>query len=393
MRILGIVAEYDPFHNGHEAHLAAAKAAVSPDLTYVVLSPCLKQQGTFALLSPASRAACAVRAGADAVFALPVAWTVRDAEHYALGAVSLLAKLGITHLAFGAEDPDLASLSRLADLLEDQPDAFRSALRDHLGQGLSWPAALTGAALKVLPEDAPALKQPNNLLAVSYLRAIRRLNRNIIPVPVPRTTSHHAAVIDPASPSASAIREALSKGNYRPACAAVPLYTEQALRSLYLSGHAPDATVADALLLHRLRTMDKEEIRRLPGLSEGLEDGLVKAAAESASARDLIDQLTSRRYPSARIRRLCAHALLGLTEQQVAGAPLPSSAHLLALRRNPAMTARWKDLDLEILSTADQWKTALDYGADHTAYRLWAQIHHLPDTLPFTEKVSSLEEP
>ena len=110
MAVLGIVAEYDPFHNGHLYHLAEAKRLVQPDYTYVVLSPCLKQRGSFALLSPTDRARLALEAGADAVFALPVLWTVRDAEHYALGAVSLLAGLGATHLAFGVETPDPAAL-------------------------------------------------------------------------------------------------------------------------------------------------------------------------------------------------------------------------------------------------------------------------------------------
>ena len=98
MGILGIVAEYDPFHNGHLYHLDEAKKRVSPAWTYVALSPCLKQRGTLPLLSPADRARCALEAGADAVFALPVLWTVRDAEHYALGAVSLLGSLGVTLL-------------------------------------------------------------------------------------------------------------------------------------------------------------------------------------------------------------------------------------------------------------------------------------------------------
>ena len=115
MTILGIIAEYDPFHNGHLYHLNEAKKRVQPDFTYIVLSPCLKQRGTFSMLSPLDRARLALEAGADAVFALPVLWTVRDAEHYALGAVSMLASLGVTHLAFGAETADLPLLQRTAD--------------------------------------------------------------------------------------------------------------------------------------------------------------------------------------------------------------------------------------------------------------------------------------
>ena len=128
MKILGIVAEYDPFHNGHLRHLEEAKSRVSPDLTFIALSPCVKQRGELSLLSPSDRARCALESGADAVFCLPVLWTVRDAEHYALGAVSLLAGLGVTHLAFGAETPDVRLLRDAAELLESPGPAFRTVL-------------------------------------------------------------------------------------------------------------------------------------------------------------------------------------------------------------------------------------------------------------------------
>ena len=118
--VLGIIAEYDPFHNGHALHLQEARKAVIPDTVYIALSPCVKQRGELSMLSPLDRAACAVHEGADAVFMLPVLWTVRDAEHYALGAVSMLSGLGITHLAFGAETPDSALLNDIACLIKQK---------------------------------------------------------------------------------------------------------------------------------------------------------------------------------------------------------------------------------------------------------------------------------
>ena len=117
MRILGIIAEYDPFHRGHERHLRLAREAVQPDFVYVALSGCIRQRGEPALLSPYDRARCALDAGADAVFAMPAEWTIRDAEHYALGGVALLKRLGATHLAFGAETPDPGKLREIAEKL------------------------------------------------------------------------------------------------------------------------------------------------------------------------------------------------------------------------------------------------------------------------------------
>ena len=201
--VLGIVAEYDPFHNGHARHLAESRKAADADAVYVVLSPCLKQRGTLSLLSPFDRAACALREGADAVFALPVLWTVRSAEDYALGSVSLLAGLGITHLAFGAETPDPELLGNTAALLEDPPAVMTDTLRRLLDEGCSYPLAITRAAAVCLPEAGAVLSHPNNILAVSYLRAIRRLHTVIRPVIIPRAGNYHCEIIDPAAPAAS----------------------------------------------------------------------------------------------------------------------------------------------------------------------------------------------
>ena len=179
MKILGVVAEYDPFHSGHLYHMTEAVRRVSPDLVFIVLSPCFKQRGELSLLSPLDRARLALEAGADAVFSLPVLWTVRDAEHYALGAVSLLASLGVTDLAFGAETADESLLFRAAGLLENPSPAFSALLKEKLSSGVGYPAALSGAFSSVLPEAEGLLDRPNNILAVCNLRAALRLNLSL----------------------------------------------------------------------------------------------------------------------------------------------------------------------------------------------------------------------
>lgn len=385
MKILGVVAEYDPFHNGHLYHLSEAIRLAEPDLTFVALSPCLKQRGELSLLSPSDRAFCALSAGADAVFALPVCWTVRDAEHYALGAVSLLSSLGVTHLAFGAETPDLSLLRRAAEQLESPSGALNASLRNHLDGGMGYPAALSAALSASLPEAAGLLDRPNNILAVCYLRAILRLNAAVEPVIVPRRGSYHAAEIDPSSPSASALRAALLRGNYHEAYGAVPADTADLLRRRFLEARIPDGNIFSALLLSRLRSMSPEEYRALPDLSEGMESALKKAAAEAAGRSQLIALLSGKRYPASRISRLCACALLGVTRADLDALPLPGSALLLGLRKRPEMTACWKALAFPVITSFTEWKKTAS-PADLAAWRLWAQCCRLPDTLPFTEK-------
>ena len=390
MRILGIVAEYDPFHNGHLHHLREARKAVSPDWVYAVISPCVRQRGDLALLSPSDRALCAVSAGADAVFALPALWTVRDAEHYAAGAISLLARLGITHLAFGAETGDLPLLRRAAEMLESPVPVFSSLLKERLAGGAGYPAALSSALSAALPEAKGLLDRPNNILAVCYLRAIMRLRLKVEPVVIPRTGNYHAAFPDPAAPSASSLRDCLLRGNYAAAYAAVPPYTEAILRRRFLEGRIPDEGILDALLLSRLRSLSAGDLRALPDVSEGLENRLAEEAALARTRGQLIAALSGRRYPAARVRRLCAAVLLGVTRDTLDSLPLPDSALLLALRKNPEMTALWKDLPLPVISSFSEWKKTAR-PEELAAWSLWAQCCRLPDTLPMPEKLFSVE--
>ena len=389
MKILGIVAEYDPFHNGHLHHITEAKTRVSPDLTFIVLSPCVKQRGELSLLSPSDRARCALRAGADAVFCLPVLWTLRDAEHYALGAVSLLSRLGTTHLAFGAETADADLLRSAAMLLESPGSSFRSLLKESLTSGAGYPAAVSAALSASLSGADGLLQRPNNILAVCYLRALLRLGKGPEPVIILRSGSYHAACVDPDAPSASAVRDCLSRGNYSEAFRAVPDYSADILRRCFLERRVPDTAVLDALLISRLRNMSEEEYRLLPDLSEGLENGIRETARGALSRGELIASLSGRRYPAARISRLCACALLGITKERIDSASLPEAAFLLGLRKRPDMTAFWKRLPVPVISSFTEWKKAAD-PSDLAAWRLWAQCCHLPDKLPFSEKIAVL---
>ena len=384
MSILGIVAEYDPFHSGHLHHLRLSMESVFPSAVLVALSGPFKQRGEPALLSPFVRAECALACGADAVFALPGLWTVRDAEHYALGAVSMLASLGATHLAFGAETADLSLLQRTADLLENPRAALRDALHAALDAGKGYPAALAEAAGACIPESRPLLHHANNILAVCYLRAIRRLGLPLVPVIVPRAGSYHSDRIDPVSPSASALRESLRRGAWE-SLSALPEVSASAVRAAFLFREIPDSGRLDAVLLEKLRSITPEEASRLPDCTEGLGTALLNAAACADSRAELISMLTTRRYSSARISRLCACALLGITQDRLERAPLPSAALLLAIKKNPSLTGSWKNSPVRILP-ASGWQEYAD-PEDLAAWRLWSCACRLPSSYPFTQKL------
>ena len=379
--ILGIVAEYDPFHRGHARHLRLAKEAAGADYAYAVLSPCFCQRGEPSLFSPHDRAKCALEAGIDAVFALRADQVLRDAEHYAFSAVSLLNRLGCTHLGFGAETDDLPLLRTVARFLEDPPSAFRLALKRWLDQGLGFPSAREAALREVLPEAGTLLSCPNNILAICYLRALFRLKSPMRPVLIRRTGAYHAAGIDPEAPSASALRGALRRGNWLPALEALPDFSGSVVRAAFLGGRVADPGIYDALLLHRLRSMTPDQAALLPDLSEGLEKKLLREAGTARTRDELLNLVSGRRYPRARISRLCAWALLDSPAPDETPA---ESVLLLGLRRKPEMTSGWRDLPLKILSSLSEAPDIPAWSADRHAWRIWAQCSGLPDSYPFT---------
>lgn len=331
MRVVGVVAEYDPFHLGHAHHLAEARRLSRADYTVVVLSSCFTQRGEAAILSPWERAEMALRGGADAVVALPTLWSVRDAEHFALGGVSLLTEMGVDALSFGAETADTRLLQQAADLLTTPDGSLKSALTPLLARGLPYPAALSEAAELVQPGLGRLLASPNNTLGICYLRALKQLGRTADIFPVTRTNAYHGTALCDGFSSASAIRGAIFRGDWQ-ALAAMPPAAAQLLLNAAQAGHLHRPEALDTLLLARLRTMSPADLAALPDLSEGIEHRLRRAAETSLSRQALLQAAKTRRYPYARLSRLCAHAMLGMTQALVDANPLPSAAWLLGYR-------------------------------------------------------------
>lgn len=390
MRITGVIAEYDPFHLGHAWHLSEARRRTQADYVVVVMSSAFVQRGEPALLSPADRARMALAAGADAVIALPAMWAVRDAEHFALGGVSILSALGCSAIAFGAEDDDLSRLSAAARLIEQPDNAFRAAMRTGLDNGLPYPAVLSAACDARLPGAAALLAAPNNTLALCYLRALLRLDSGMEPCAIRRSSDYHATSLTDALPSATAVRSALLRGDWRGVRASVPEAVYAILADAAASHRLCLPGALDQALLYRLRTMADDEWRTLPGLSEGIEDR-VRTAARSAQSREaLLNAVKSRRYPYARLSRLCTHALMGLTQPLLDETPLPPAAWLLGFREDarPLLSVLSKGRIPLISKAADYDADAAWFRAEVRAYDLWCLGAGLPTGLAFTQGVA-----
>lgn len=381
--VIGIICEYDPFHRGHAHQFELIRQKLPDALIVCLMSGCFTQRGMPAVHQPRVRAEAALHAGADLVLELPCAFAVRDAEHFALGGVEILTKLGfVTHLSFGAEDDDLPVLQQAAELLEAPTAAFDTALHAELSRGQSF-AAAQGAALGKCVGDEERWSRPNNILALCYLRALLRLNSPLTPLPVRREGDFHAKELDVNPwPSASAVRRALLNGDQTAANAACGY-------ELPLSPICrPDAL--DQLLLWTLRTASAEQLKQLPDCSEGLENRLKTCAGQASSREELLCLLKTRRYAHARLSRLCTHALLQMDAALLAQNAHPAYMRLLGLRRESnRMTALFRQSALPVIAkAADGNENDPLFRLDLRAYELWALGAGLPSGLMYRQGVA-----
>ena len=336
MKFAGIIAEYDPFHNGHAWQLAQAKALGAQHVA-VAMSCGLTQRGALPLLPEAVRVQAALQCGADLIFALPAPCACAGAEAFARAGVRILAAAGCDALVFGAETPDAALLMEAARVLNSE--AYRTELKRQLAAGARSFAAARQAAVETLcPGTALAalLDKPNNNLAVEYCKAILEQEAPMTPVPLPRVGAGHGQALAESDhaqfASASALR-ALWTGQGADALAPyVPGKALELYRAAEQDGAYTDFDAAGRceLALLRAACAGAEPFATVRGVSEGLEHRLESAVRSSISLPRLLDELTTVRYPRARMRRLAMDAALGYDDALPA---LPPYLHLLGARR------------------------------------------------------------
>lgn len=326
MRIAGVVAEYNPFHNGHALHLEKTRAKNGGcEATHIVavMSGSFVQRGEPAVLPKFDRARMALLGGADLVLELPVPWCLSSAEGFAFGAVSLLDSLGcVDCLSFGSESGDLAPLEKAVSLMETP--RFSSLLKYFLELGISFPEAQQKALAEIGgATTASVLETPNNTLGIEYLKALERLGSRITPFTVKRQGSAHDSLAPIGNTaSASYLRTLLSADRLINALPYIPASSASALSDAAQNGRLPaDVQLLERAVLSRLRLMTVEEWRAVPGISEGLENRAYNAARSAQSLADLEERIKTKRYPLTRVRRLIWSAYLGIPSGYAAARP------------------------------------------------------------------------
>ncbi|CZT57026.1 hypothetical protein BN3661_01746 [Eubacteriaceae bacterium CHKCI005] len=346
MKIVGIVAEYNPFHYGHLHHILETRKKGATHIVAVV-SGHFVQRGEPAIISKFARTKMALANGVDLVLELPLPWSMSSAEGFALGAISILRGLGcVGGFSFGSECANLESLKQAA-LACDSPKALE-ALPYYLGQGLSFPFARQKAVSQIFGEDiADVLQNPNDQLGIEYLRAAHRLHWDSHPICIARAgVQHDQNSSHRHFASASLLRQWMMKGLIDQVECFMPSAAFEILKEQWDQGAAPSSLQnLDRCVLARLRTMEPEELALCPDVSEGLEYRILQAAKKAQNLPQLYDMVKTKRYTHSRIRRICMAAFLQL--------PAGLSRQLPPIIRVLGMNHRGK----EILSLAAQEST------------------------------------
>ena len=298
----------------------------------------LTQRGALPLLPESVRVQAALTCGADLVFALPAPYACSGAECFARAGVQLLAAAGCDALVFGAETPDAALLMEAARVLSGAE--YRTALKARLAAGArSFAAARQAAVEAVCPGTglAALLDKPNNNLAVEYCKAILELGAALVPIPLPRQGAGHGQALTETVgqfASASALRTLWQNGGADAAAPYVPAEVLPLYREAFAAGQYTDLAAAQRcqLALLRSRCAGTAPFAQVRGISEGLEHRLESAVRSSTTHAELLDSLTTVRYPRARMRRLAMDAALNYSAD--AFPALPPYLHLLGAQKD-----------------------------------------------------------
>lgn len=393
--VQGIVAEYNPFHNGHMHQLQACAEGTGSVHTICVMSGAFVQRGEPACFHKLARAEMALAAGADVVLELPAAFAGASAEFFAGGAVSTLEATGVVDwLCFGSETGQLEPLQTAARVLADEPEGFRLLLRGHLDEGRPFAAAREAAlsqwlgttgsqAGKAVPS---VVGSPNNILAVEYLKALRRLGGTMRPYTIVRRgRGYHDPELESRYASATAIRRGLTSLSGPPSPSGTPLSlngatdvfpeeisqaipdtTRQVMVREMIEGRGPVTPEAFAsICLWRLRTASPDDLSRLPYLEPGLALRLKQAALQTGSFSDLVGAATSTRYPRVRIQRILTALLIGVTDETLKALGAAGYAQYIRVlgfreRARPLLAAMRKRARVPVLGRTSQWHKQQD---------------------------------
>ena len=316
---VGIIAEFNPFHNGHKFILETIKS-ITNERIVAIMSGAFVQRGGIAVTDKLTRARMALLNGADLVIELPVVFSHNTAQKFAMGAVGTLNSTGIIDtLAFGSESGDISSIKKAADILATEPIEVSDKIKELMASGISYPVARQTAYNRYF--NTNILSDPNDILAVEYLRACNVLGTNFKPLSIKRTgTGHDSETVTESIASATEIRRRVSDGENISDFMPLPDF------EVY------DRTRLDTAVISNLRLISPETLSNISEVAEGLENKFIAVSRDVDNVDDLCMAVKSKRYTLSRIRRIAYSSLIGLTKD-IADLP-PSYIRVLGANEN-----------------------------------------------------------
>lgn len=368
MKTIGIICEYNPFHNGH-AHQLHTLASKCPDaLRICIMSGSFVQRGEPALFSKFDRARWAILGGADVVIELPTLYSLGSAQLFGTGAIRMVKALSIDTLSFGSETTNLNTLIGIAKRMDCE--STQNELRNYLNEGMSYGTAFRKAL------GSEMLSTPNALLGLEYIRAGLKYHPDLAYIPIQRTSDHHNQTINQELPSGTALRQLITTATpldmYSALQVAIPTPILDDMTHRITTGDYVDYSRYHDMVHMLSRRISASELERFVDFTEGIEHLWLKAA-QQPSWESAIEQIKSKRYTYARLQRMGAYLTLGITKDliNIAMKDGPQYARLLAINDRGRQWLRTKH-DIPLIQKWAKAPTQLN--------NLGKSMHHI-DTL------------
>lgn len=349
MKTVGLITEYNPFHNGHAYHIEKAKMLTGADRVIVVMSGDFVQRGAPAVMPKHLRAESALLSGASLIIELPVCFATGSAEYFAQGSISLLNRLGcIDSICFGSECGDLHLLKEIAQILADEPIEYQTALKQALKEGASFPAARQEALNIYSDKYSEILASPNNILGIEYLKALAKIHSKMEPFTIKRIgAGYHDMDIDGQFSSATAIRSDIYQlADVNSSFESLPLTHIQTqipsschelMKKNYQTRYPVKADDFSLLLKAKLLSETAGSLSHYLDMSPELANRILRLRNDYLSFEQFCDLLKTKELTRSRISRSFIHVLLGITNDWLTAMKAPAPyARILGFRRDHA---------------------------------------------------------
>ena len=344
MESVGIIAEYNPFHNGHLYHLTKIKEKHPNAVIVLVMSGNFTQRGDISIIDKWKKTQIALKAGIDLVIELPFPFATQSADYFSYGSITLLEKLKVDKVIFGSESDNIKDLEIIADTQINNPD-FDKLVKIYSKFGKNYPTALSLAVKDLTNQEITA---PNDLLGISYVKAIKQNNYKIIPETIKRTNSYHEEELNESISSATAIRKALN--NNEDIKTQVPEITLDYLTDLH--------TIEEYFPLLKYKIITEKDLSIYNTVDEGIDQKLKKEIINATSYQDLINRIKSKRYTYNKLSRMLIHILCNFTKEKKEQFKDISYIRLLGFsdKGRKYLNTIKKDLDIPLISKINRNK-------------------------------------